>query len=495
MTNNSTTPVSLDALAVGRSSTNAFITIFDTRNPISNDVNYPVQQRWFNLNTDAEFILTGYSIVNEIKMATWQEITASGSGVESFVVDTFTPPGTNPVTPNGSSEVIVTGGQVSAGTTANVIQTNSLAANTYTIQVQRSQSVASSTIGDNGVCHFDSADFDVDANGFVTFVGDGSSITLTGNDSIPVAPTLGNINVVGAGSITTVGTPLTSTLTVELTGLTSHNVLVGSGTPTITKVPPSTAGFVLTSNGAAVDPSFQNVSASGAIIEIDGDTGSMTPTAGVVTISGGTTGLTTTASGSLMNLTGTLNIGHGGTNATSFGTTHGVVVYDGTRLVNYAGPQISTAGVYTNTTQPAFLAYLSGRVLNATGDGTIYTVICDQVKYDQDSNYNAGTGTFTAPVTGKYQFSYGIRISEILSMFTTYFIALNTTSARWRGTQSNTIFDFGDMFASSSSITVNMTAGDTAVIQVQVDGGAKTIDIDGGSGTDNSTWFSGVLLD
>jgi C1q domain len=99
-------------------------------------------------------------------------ISATSAGdVSGMEVDTFTSPGTNPVLPNGSGIITVTGGQVAAGTTTHVIQTDSLAANTYTIQVQRSQAVASSTVGDNGVSHYDSAQFAVDGNGFVTLKG------------------------------------------------------------------------------------------------------------------------------------------------------------------------------------------------------------------------------------------------------------------------------------------------------------------------------------
>lgn len=91
-----------------------------------------------------------------------------GTNIQKVGVDTSTPPGTNPVLANASNEIFVTGGQVAAGTTANVIQTNSLAANTFTIQVQRSNVAAVSTIGLNGVSHFNSADFTIDANGFVS---------------------------------------------------------------------------------------------------------------------------------------------------------------------------------------------------------------------------------------------------------------------------------------------------------------------------------------
>lgn len=53
-----------------------------------------------------------------------------------------------------------------------------------------------------------------------------------------------------------------------------------------------------------------------AIDTINGDVGSMT--GNIVTISGGTTGLTTSASGALMDIVGTLNVSHGGTGDTLF---------------------------------------------------------------------------------------------------------------------------------------------------------------------------------
>ena len=95
-------------------------------------------------------------------------LAGGGEAIDSIQVDASTAPGTNPVVPTVAGLVTVMGAQVAAGTTTNVIRTNSLAANTYTIEVQRSQAVASSTIGDNGVSHFNSANFTVDANGFVS---------------------------------------------------------------------------------------------------------------------------------------------------------------------------------------------------------------------------------------------------------------------------------------------------------------------------------------
>ncbi len=132
-------------------------------------------------------------------------VTITSVSADAFAVDASTPPGTNPVVPSGLGVITVTGGQVAAGTTTNVIQTNSLAANTYTIQIQRSQAVGASTIGDNGVSHFDSAAFDVDANGFVQLNGGGIATTSfdvqanTAPGTDPVVPTAaGVVTVNGA---------------------------------------------------------------------------------------------------------------------------------------------------------------------------------------------------------------------------------------------------------------------------------------------------------
>jgi hypothetical protein len=83
--NNRTVPVSLDALAVGRSSTNAFLTVLETRNPNSGDVNYLPQQRWFNTATESEWILTGFSVVANVKTAIWQPINISAIAATEFL--------------------------------------------------------------------------------------------------------------------------------------------------------------------------------------------------------------------------------------------------------------------------------------------------------------------------------------------------------------------------------------------------------------------------
>lgn len=92
--------------------------------------------------------------------------------VGGLIPDAHTAPGTTPVVGDGSGNITVTGAQVAAGTVGtNVIRTDSLAANTMTIEIQRSAAAAVSTPADNGVAHFDSSIFSVGAGGFVSLAG------------------------------------------------------------------------------------------------------------------------------------------------------------------------------------------------------------------------------------------------------------------------------------------------------------------------------------
>lgn len=118
----------------------------------------------------------------------------------------------------------------------------------------------------------------------------GAITTVTGSSGGAQSPSAGNFNILGTGSITTVGTA--NTETVQLTGLTNHNVLVGAGTATITKVAPSaTSGIPLVSNGASADPSFTTAVVAG------GGTGQVTLTNHGVLIGQGTSAIAATAAG------------------------------------------------------------------------------------------------------------------------------------------------------------------------------------------------------
>lgn len=147
------------SIAVGTAQSDAFITIFNTRDPTPLDTQFPIQKRWYNTASMAEFILVGFNSTSGTPLAIWDPIAGGGA----------------------------------------------------------------------------------------------SSQTLTGNSGGAVPPTASNINVIGTGSITVVGTPGTSTLTISATGTTlsvtgnsggavmpdgAGNLgLVGSGATTVTGNP------------------------------------------------------------------------------------------------------------------------------------------------------------------------------------------------------------------------------------------------------------------
>lgn len=161
--------------------------------------------------------------------------------------------------------------------------------------------------------------------------------TITTEDMTVVTPVSGNINLVGDGSIETVGAG--DTATVQLTGLTDHNVLIGQGTTTIGLVAPSaTAGVALVSAGAAADPIFGEISPAG------GGTGITSITAHNLIVGDGTDpvhllapsatiGVAVVSAGAAADpVYGTVVVEGGGTGATSL-TDHAVLVGSGTAAV------------------------------------------------------------------------------------------------------------------------------------------------------------------
>src|SRR5271157_4171130 len=103
--------------------------------------------------------------------------------------------------------------------------------------------------------------------------------------------------------------------------LAADGVLYGNGTSAVGVTSVGTANYALVSNGIGNAPTFQQVSMTSGV-------------------------------------TGILPIANGGTNASSMGTSNGIVNFDGTRLVT-SSTALLTSNVYSNSSQPSFRAYLS----------------------------------------------------------------------------------------------------------------------------------------
>lgn len=166
-------------------------------------------------------------------------LTGGGQAVDSVIPQT----GNSPVLPASNGSMTISAATVAAGTSP--IRTNGTGANTLAIQAQISQAVAASSPTKVGLSNFNSGDFTVDANGFVSLVG-GSAIT-----SGTFSPTLafgggstGLTYLVQHGNYIVIGTPGTGNALVIATGLVQINTVGSStGEATIGGLPYSGTAF------------------------------------------------------------------------------------------------------------------------------------------------------------------------------------------------------------------------------------------------------------
>lgn len=343
-------------------------------------------------------------------------------------------------------------------------------------------------------------------SGIITTTGSGNTITisatsgatesLTGNSGGAVSPTANNINTLGTGSITVVGNPGTSTLTTQLTGLTNHNVLVGAGTATITNVAPSTAGFVLTSNGASADPSFQTISASGAVVSLipdahtaPGTTPVLPNASGQITVTGSSTaaGTTPVRSDSLAANTITIEVQKSQAIASTDATKVGLAVFDSADFTVDANGFVSAAGT-------GFVKTLTG----TTGGAIPPTA--------NNINILAGTvvaGTVPLAVAGSGStLTINAQRSQALAATDATKIGLSNFSSAGFGVDANgfvtqatsvaQLFTANTGSATPSSNNLNVLGG--GGIQTSGSGSTLTIAVSGGGFTwsDKSTNFSAV---
>lgn len=140
----------------------------------------------------------------------------------------------------------------------------------------------------------------------------------------------------------------------------------------------------------------------------------------------------------------------------------------------------------------AVLAYVTSDGSNVTGDGTAYTVTGWTEEYDLGADFNASTGVFTAPVNGIYRISGCLTVDGL-------------TSAETRGRVDLDIDDGRDFWLSDASyngqtvkqvpfsIDVDLDAGDTLSLILEVSNGTKVVDLLGFSTPDRRSWMSITL--
>jgi len=149
---------------------------------------------------------------------------------------------------------------------------------------------------------------------------------------------------------------------------------------------------------------------------------------------------------------------------------------------------IDANGHITKPLQPAFLAKVASQIDNMSVSGaTNPTIAFGTEIFDQNADYNTD-GTFTAPVAGRYQLSFFVRIENLDTAVTSYTFQINTSNRNY-----NYFFDpdYGDsdtaFYTATLSILADMDASDTAIVKYYQSGGTAQTDIDADS------YFSGHL--
>ena len=155
---------------------------------------------------------------------------------------------------------------------------------------------------------------------------------------------------------------------------------------------------------------------------------------------------------------------------------------------------MTSAGERTMPLQPAFLAFLPSSVATATGDATTFVIGTGTALtevFDQSADFNTN-GTFTSPVTGRYQVSMGISIGPMGVAHTTGFIVFTSSNGTYDSCLCNPFVtqSVGTVYNMTSSVLADMDAADTVTASVNVTGGAKTVSV---VSNQRDTFFSGYL--
>lgn len=192
------------------------------------------------------------------------DLVQQGAGAVTFA------PGSG-VTLNSEGSLLTMGGQYSGAT---LIKT---ATDTWTVFVGLSTVAPGSiTLTNNHILVGNASNVatDVAMSGDISIVASGAtSIVATTNSTLTTLSGLTTASSLASVGTITTGTWNGTTIAVNhggtgQTSLTAHDVLVGNGTSGITQISPSTAGFVLTSNGTSADPTFQAPATSGTVTSV-----------------------------------------------------------------------------------------------------------------------------------------------------------------------------------------------------------------------------------
>jgi hypothetical protein len=262
----------------------------------------------------------------------------------------------------------------------------------------------------------------VDAFGRIT-----SASNVAVSTTINLAANNGSGSVSGGGTLTVIGNTGISTTTTGSTIYIDNTGVTSLSTGSTSRVTVSSATGASTIDLAAV-PSILGGSYSYPAMTVDsyGRVTLISNQSPVVSFSGGSTGLTpSSATNGAITLGGTLGIGNGGTNNTTY-TPGQIIYYDGSKLNSLANTGV-VAGTYGNTTTiPSITVDAYGRITavsnNSTSSGSTISIVTNVDRF-------TGTGSTTIFTLANAPFNANntlININGVTQQKSTYTVSGTT---------------------------------------------------------------------
>ena len=148
--------------------------------------------------------------------------------------------------------------------------------------------------------------------------------------------------------------------------------------------------------------------------------------------------------------------------------------------------RIDSSGRVTTPYQPAFTAKPAS-IQSNIAIGSDVTIVFGTEIFDQGGNF--ASNTFTAPVTGKYQLQFMIRLEAVDTAASFYQIKLTTTNRQYIFTLDPRVFSQDVGYHSVGlSVLADMDEDDTALVAFRQSGGTQQADIA------TESFFSGYLV-
>lgn len=189
----------------------------------------------------------------------------------------------------------------------------------------------------------------------------------------------------------------------------------------------------------------------------------------------------------MTNLSSLFSEGGAGVRAASDLTDNCLIRGDGgVRNVQTTSIVVSDDGEMTNPSQPCFLAKPS-ETQSDLATGSDVTIVFGTEVFDVGNNF--ASNTFTAPVTGKYQISFQLRLQNLDTASTFYRVYIVTSNGSYDFIFDPDVFDQDAAYWSvSGGLLVDIDTNDTCHLTITQATGTAQTDIE------TASYFTGALI-